>query len=107
MSWKQNLFSAFYVAVTNTLNKGKSLEVKQIYNTLKDLKNIDQEIVVNEQITNYKVGVFSMHNIAKQIDIPFPKNLNMVIAHSLTPLPKKLTQGKRFNLRRCEILIAI
>lgn len=107
MSWKQNLFSAFYVAVTNTLNKGKSLEVKQIYNTLKDLKNIDQEIVVNEQITNYKIGVLSMHNIAKQIDIPFPKNLNMVIAHSLTPLPKKLTQGKRFNLRRCEILIAI
>jgi hypothetical protein len=56
---------------------------------------------VNEQITNYKVGVFSMHNIAKQVDITFPKDLNIVIAHSLTPLPKKLTQGKRFNLRRC------
>jgi hypothetical protein len=42
MSWKQNLFSAFYVAVTNTLNKGKSVEVKQIYNTLKELKHIDQ-----------------------------------------------------------------
>jgi hypothetical protein len=25
----------------------------------------------------------------------------------LTPLPKKLIQGKRFNLRRCEVLIAI
>ena len=101
MSWKQNLFTAFYVAVTNTLNKGKSIEVKQIYNTLKELKHIDQEIVVNEQITNYKVGVFSKHNTIKQVDIAFPKGLNIVIAHSLTPLPKKLTQGKRFNLRRC------
>ena len=35
------------------------------------------------------------------------EDLCLLIAHSLTPLPKKLIQGKRFNLRRCEMLIAI
>jgi len=33
--------------------------------------------------------------------------MSIVMAHSLTPLPKKLIQGKRFNLRRCEVLIAL
>jgi hypothetical protein len=42
-----------------------------------------------------------MHKTSKQVDINFPQGLSIVIAHSLTPLPKKLTQGKRFNLRRC------
>ena len=27
--------------------------------------------------------------------IPFPKEVSFVIAHSMTPLPKKLTKGKR------------
>lgn len=36
-----------------------------------------------------------------------PEGLSIVIAHSMTPLPKKLIQGKRFNLRRCELLIAL
>ena len=31
----------------------------------------------------------------------------MVVANSMTPLPKKLVQGKRFNLRECEVLIAM
>ena len=42
---------------------------------------------------------------AKEMELP--ENLSIVIAHSLTPLPKKLIQGKRFNLRRCELLIAL
>jgi hypothetical protein len=31
----------------------------------------------------------------------------MVLAHSMTPMPKKMIKGKRENLRACEIQIAI
>jgi hypothetical protein len=30
-----------------------------------------------------------------------------VLANSMTPMPKKLIRGKRFNLRQCEVQIAL
>lgn len=33
--------------------------------------------------------------------IQFPKGLSLIIANTLTPLPQKLTKGRRFNLREC------
>jgi hypothetical protein len=55
---------------------------------------------------NYQAGSLTQQG-SQSKHIAFDSKFNIVLAHSLTPLPKKLIQGKRFNLRRCEILIAI
>jgi len=55
---------------------------------------------------NYKAGSLTQQG-SQSKSIAFDSKFNIILAHSLTPLPKKLIQGKRFNLRRCEILIAI
>lgn len=106
MGWKENLFATFYSALVMVLSK-KEVDSKNIANVINKLLTIDNELSLKPQMTNYRVGYFTQHNSEKSNEIAFPEGLQIVIAHSMTPLPKKLIQGKRFNLRRCEILIAI
>lgn len=107
MGWKESLFAAFYVAITTVLTKGKVVEERSIFKAIDALITIDIELKSKHQLTNYHPGHFALHNTPKTHQVSFPNGYHIVIAHSLTPLPKKLIQGKRFNLRRCEILIAI
>jgi hypothetical protein len=59
MGWKENLFSAFYTAVSSVLTKCKEIEEKQIVNIINKLLTIDNELSIKPQLLNYKVGHFS------------------------------------------------
>jgi len=118
MGWKELLFSCFYTAVVTVISPekhSKGVTDKLICKLIKDIRVIDSEVTYNPQITNYKYNHFTEHNISNQNsnssekakEVQLPNDLSLIIAHSMTPLPKKLVQGKRFNLRRCEIMIAI
>ena len=89
------------------ITKNKPIEGKRIEFVLKQLSILDEEIIEQPQLLNYKHGNFTQHRCSKTREIPLPENLSLIMAHSMTPLPKKMIQGKRFNLRRCELLIAL
>jgi hypothetical protein len=107
IGWKESLFACFYAAVLAVITKNKPIEVARISHLIKQLALLDEEIVDRPQLLNYKHGHFTEHKGQQAREIPLQENLSLVLAHSMTPLPKKLIQGKRFNLRRCEILIAL
>jgi hypothetical protein len=106
MGWKEALFAAFYAAVHSVVAPKRPLTHSMVAKTLKNAGQIDGDIIPRLQLTSSKFGACTIHDTPIK-HLAFPKDLAMVFAHSLTPLPKKLTQGKRFNLRRCEVLIAI
>jgi hypothetical protein len=101
MGWRESLFAAFYVAITTVLTKGKMVEERNIFKAIDSLTTIDIEIKRKHQLTNYQTSHFALQNSSKPQQVLFSNGYHIVIAHSLTPLPKKLIQGKRFNLRRC------
>jgi hypothetical protein len=106
MGWREALFSAFYSAVFTTVTNGKSIDEKQIVRALQQAAVIDPETGPRPQLMHSTFAAFTLHDLPTK-KISLAKELSLVIAHSMTPLPKKLIQGKRFNLRRCEVLIAI
>ena len=107
LGWREALYACFYTAIMTSLTKNKPIATAKINDMLKQLKPIDDLVVDQPQMLNNKFGHFSEHRSTNPREIMFPDNLSLIVAHSLTPLPKKLIQGKRFNLRRCEILIAL
>ena len=107
MGWMEAVYSCFYVAIMAIMTNNKPIESTKLSTLLKQLSVISENLVDQPQLLNYKHGHFTEHFRGKNREIALPENMNLVMAHSLTPLPKKLIQGKRFNLRRCEILIAL
>ena len=99
-------------AISTTITKGNPSAnvipfLKKVKNFLHEVQVIDLalcgsygDIVVNRQP---RKTLYTPTNSK----IKFPEDMEMIIAHSMTPLPKKMIKGKRQNLRACEIHIGI
>ena len=59
VGWKEALYSCFYTAVTTVITKNKPLEGNKISSLLKQLSILDEEIVDQPQLLNYKHGHFT------------------------------------------------
>lgn len=64
-----------------------------------------------QQLTLNETQLHGLNNrlmvLPERNSLDFPKEYTFVVANSLTPEPTKLTEGKRNNLRQCEILIGV
>jgi len=105
MGWKEALVYVFYLSIHTVYLKQQSLDGVKLRKAITKIRMIEPTIKYAPQLTNYKYGSFTFQNPCSHsenlVSIDFESKLSLVIAHSMTPLPKKLIQGKRFNLRRC------
>lgn len=81
-----------YAALHALIRPDADLKVSMCVTFLSKIQKLKSDINVNDLSLRSIYGNF----MAKpKTEIKFPNELDIILAHSMTPLPKKMIQGKR------------
>lgn len=98
LHWKEALCLAIYAPLHSILRPGVPLKKDMCISYLRKVSSLRSDISVSDLSLEAKYGQLCHHSTKY---IKFPEQLSIIVANSMTPIPKMMIQGKRHNLRAC------